>query len=231
MKITIITLFPEIFEQILNHSILKRAQEKSLVEYRIINHRDFGIGKHKIVDDRPYGGGAGMVLRVDVLAEAIKSAKLNVKDEKVVLLDPQGDVYRQEIAETFSQLSHLILVCGHYEGFDERVRALVDMEISIGDYVMTGGEIPAMAIVDSVTRLVPGVLKNETATKTESHSLTENSRILEGPTYTRPDEFGGIRVPDELLSGNPKTIAEYKKGKALERTFERRPDLLTVKEG
>lgn len=229
MKITIITLFPEIFTQVLNHSILKRAQEKGFVEYKIINHRDFGLGKHKIVDDRPYGGGAGMVLKVNVLAEAIGSARLDIKGEKVVLLDPQGEVYSQEMAEDFSHLSHLILVCGHYEGFDERVRTLVDMEISVGDYVLTGGEIPAMAIVDSVTRLIPGVLKNETATRTESHSLVDNARILEGPSYTRPDEFNGIKVPEDLLSGDPKRIEDYKKRKALQRTRQRRPDLLTGK--
>ncbi len=225
MKISIITLFPEIFEPVLNHSILKRAQEKGLVEYEIINHRDFGIGKHKIVDDRPYGGGAGMVLRVDVLTKAIESAKKNISGEKVILLDPQGEVYKQETAEKLSKLEHIILVCGHYEGFDERIRKLVDIEISIGDYILTGGEIPAMCMVDSITRLIPDVLKDKTATLTESHSQTEMGRVLEGPTYTRPEEFNHEKVPSVLLSGDPKKIAEFKKTEALKVTKKRRPEL------
>lgn len=229
MKISVITLFPEVFGEIINSSILKRAQEKGLVEFEMVNHRDFGLGKHKIVDDRPYGGGVGMVLRVDVLADAISKTKMNIPGEKVVLLDPQGVVYKQEIAEKFSELSHLILVCGHYEGFDERVRTLVDMELSAGDYVLTGGEIPAMAIIDSVTRLLPGVLKNETATKTESHSLIDGSRILEGPAYTRPEVFNGISVPKIMRSGDPKKISDYNKSQAKKRTLERRPELITSK--
>lgn len=229
MKISVITLFPEVFGEIINSSILKRAQQKGLVEFELVNHREFGIGKHKIVDDRPYGGGVGMVLRVDVLAEAIAKTKKNIPGEKVVLLDPQGVVYKQEIAEDFSKLSHLILVCGHYEGFDERVRTLVDMELSVGDYILTGGEIPAMAIIDSVTRLLPGVLKDETATKTESHSLIDGSRILEGPSYTRPDVFNDIFVPEVLLSGDPKKISEFNASQALRRTQKRRPELIIEK--
>lgn len=226
MKISVITLFPEIFEPILNHSILKRATEKGLVEFNIVSHRDFGIGAHKTVDDRPYGGGAGMVLRVDVLSQAIDSVKMNLEGEVVALMDPQGEVYSQEKAEDFSKLNHLILVCGHYEGFDERVRDLVDVEISVGDYVLTGGEIPAMIILDSVTRLVDGVLKDKNATRFESHSKTEEGRILEGPTYTRPEEYNSKKVPEVLLSGDPKKIAEFKKNEAIKSTKSKRPDLL-----
>ena len=226
MKISIITLFPEVFESQLNYSILKRAQEKGLVEFKIINHRDFGIGNHKTVDDKPYGGGAGMVLRVDVLAHAIRSAKSNEKDEKVILLCPQGKVLKQEIAEDLSRLSHIILVCGHYEGFDERIRDLVDMELSIGDFVMTGGEIAALSIIDSVTRLIPGVLKDKMATKNESLSLSNGTRILEGPQFTRPEEFEGKKVPSVMLSGDPKKINEYKNEKAIEKTLKKRPDLI-----
>ncbi len=226
MKISVITLFPEIFEPILNHSILKRATEKGLVEFNIVSHRDFGIGAHKTVDDRPYGGGAGMVLRVDVLSQAIDSVKMNLEGEVVALMDPQGEVYSQEKSEDFSKLNHLILVCGHYEGFDERVRDLVDVEISVGDYVLTGGEIPAMIILDSVTRLVDGVLKDKNATRFESHSKTEEGRILEGPTYTRPEEYNSKKVPEVLLSGDPKKIAEFKKNEAIKTTKSKRPDLL-----
>lgn len=226
MKISIITLFPEIFEPILNHSILKRAQEKKLVSFKLINLRDFGIGLRKTVDDRPYGGGSGMVLRVDVLKKAIDRTKLNIKDEKVILLDPQGDVYKQKIAEDLSKLSHMILVCGHYEGFDERVRKYVDLEISIGDFVLTGGEVPAMVLVDSVTRLIPEVLKDENATITESHSEISGKRILEGVHFTRPVEFEGKKIPEILLSGNFKKISEFRQKRAISKTQKKRPDLL-----
>lgn len=226
MKFSIITLFPEVFDDIINSSILKRAQEKGFVEFEIINHRNFGIGKHKIVDDRPYGGGAGMVLKPDVLLDAINYAKKDIEGEIVVLMEPQGEVYSQQIAEEFSSLSHIILVCGHYEGFDERIRSFIDREISIGDFVMTGGEIPAMAIIDSITRLIPGVLKDATATKNESHSLSDDGRILEGPSYTRPEIFEGKSVPDVLLSGDPKKISQFKKKEAIKATREKRPDLV-----
>lgn len=226
MKISIITLFPSLFESILNHSILKRAQEKGLIEYNLVDHRNFGIGPHKIVDDKPYGGGTGMVFRVDVLARAIESTRTGIDGEKVVLLCPQGKVYSQKIAEDFSKLSHLILVCGHYEGFDERIRALVDLEISIGDYVLTGGEIPALLVIDSITRLVPGVLKDPDATRYESHSEIDGKRQLEGPQYTRPEDFNGIKVPEVFLSGDPKKIAEFKNKEALQKTKDRRPDLI-----
>lgn len=226
MKITIITLFPEIILNSLNYSILKRAQDKGKVEFEVIDHRKFGIGKHKIVDDKPYGGGAGMVLRVDVLKKAIDSARTGQENEKVILLCPQGNVYRQKTAEEFSTLQHLILVCGHYEGFDERIRDYVDMEISIGDYVLTGGELAALVISDSVTRLLPGVLKDPNATINETHSEIEGKRILEGQQFTRPEEFEGKRVPEVFLSGDPKKIQEFKKESARKKTEIKRPDLL-----
>lgn len=225
MKISVITLFPQVFKEVLNHSILKRAQEKELLEINIVDHRTFGIGKHKIVDDKAYGGGAGMVFRVDVLSEAINSVRTGFPDEKVLLLCPQGSVYDQKTAEYFSKISHIILVCGHYEGFDERIRELVDYEISIGDFILTGGEIPAMAVIDSVTRLIPGVLKDPSATKYESHSEIDGKRILEGPQYTRPEEYKGMKVPDVYLSGDPKKIESYKKNGALQKTLQKRPDL------
>lgn len=226
MKISVVTLFPEVFDQVLNSSIIKRAQEKGLIEFKIVNHRDFGIGKHKVVDDKPYGGGAGMVLRADVLLEAINSARQNIEGEIVILLDPQGNVYGQKMAEDLARIQHIILVCGHYEGFDERIRPYVDMEISIGDFVLTGGEIPAMAIIDSITRLIPGVLKDTNATVNESHSLLEGKRILEGPQYTRPEIFDNKKVPEILLSGDPKKIALFKKTEAVKKTKKVRPDLL-----
>lgn len=226
MKISIITLFPEIIAANLNYSILKRAQEKGLVEYNIVDHRKFGIGNHKTVDDRPYGGGAGMILRTDVLVEAIRSTQTGEKDEKVILLDPQGKVYTQQKAEKLASLKHLILVCGHYEGFDERVIDYVDEVISVGDYVLTGGEIPTLTIIDSVTRLIPGVLKDTLATRNESHSIKGNARILEGPQYTRPEVFEGKKVPQILLSGDHKKIEEYKTKQAILKTKKLRPDLL-----
>ena len=164
MQVSIITLFPQIFREIFSVSIIKRAQEQGKIKINLIDLREFGIGKHKIVDDKPYGGGTGMVLRVDVVARAIEASRMKIKRESVILLDPKGKKYDQVLAKKLSHLDHLILVCGHYEGFDERVRDLVDYEISIGDYVLSGGEAPAIVIVDSVTRLIPGVLKKSDAT-------------------------------------------------------------------
>ncbi len=195
MKISIITLFPEVFDSILNTSILKRAQQKGKVIFKLINLRDFGEGKHKRVDDRPYGGGAGMVLRADILAAALSS----LKKGRAVLTSASGKPYNQTKARELSKLDHIIVICGHYEGVDQRfIDKYVDAEISIGDFVLTGGEIPAMVIVDSVTRLIPGVLEKPEATINES--FTEN--LLEGPQYTRPEEFEGSKVPEVLLSGN-----------------------------
>lgn len=227
MKITILTLFPNMFDGPFRESILKHAQEKNLLEINFINIRDFGEGKHKVVDDRPYGGGVGMVMRVDILdkaIQAVKDAKLNTTEQKVVLLDARGKTFRQSVAKDFSHLKHLILLCGHYEGVDERVRDLIDETISIGDFVLTGGEIPAMLIVDSVARLIPGVLK-EQATDIESFS----TNLLEFPQYTNPREYNGIAVPDVLLSGNHKAIEKWRQEQAENITHKNRPDLLKKK--
>lgn len=230
MKITILTLFPEMFQGPFSESILKRAQEKGSIEIKLVNIRDFGIGNHKVVDDKPYGGGIGMVMKVDIIDNAIKSVKdsgLNSNQQKVVLLDPRGKTFVQKTAREFSKLQHLILLCGHYEGFDERVRNLVDETISIGDFVLTGGEIPAMLITDAVARLVAGVLKDD-ATVHESFSVEagEYRQLLEYPQYTTPSDYNGMKVPDVLLSGNHAQIEKWRKNEALEITKSHRPDLL-----
>ncbi|MBI2601188.1 tRNA (guanosine(37)-N1)-methyltransferase TrmD [Candidatus Daviesbacteria bacterium] len=226
MKISIITLFPESIEPFLNSSILKRAQQKGKVVFDLVNLRDFGEGKHKVVDDRPYGGGAGMVFRADILAKAVKPLlKLRTKNYelKTVLMSASGIPYKQSKAKEFSELDHLIIVCGHYEGVDQRfIDNYVDEEITIGDYVLTGGEIPALVIVDSVTRLIPGVLEKEEATINES--FTDNT--LEHPQYTRPENFEGLAVPSILLSGDHKLIKEWRGKKSIEKTEKVRPDLV-----
>jgi len=222
MKISIVTLFPEVFDPILNTSILKRAQQKGKISFELINLRDFGEGKHKVVDDRPYGGGAGMVLRADILAKTIKKLKMENGKWKIILMSASGIPYKQSKAKEFSKLDHLIIICGHYEGVDQRfVDKYIDEEISIGDYVLTGGEIPAMVITDSVVRLIPGVLEKKEATINES--FTQN--LLEGPQYTRPEEFEGTKVPKVLLSGNHAEISKWRKQKSLEKTKKIRPDL------
>lgn len=226
LKISVITLFPEVFNPVLNTSILKRARTKDKVFFELINLRDFGQGKHQVVDDRPYGGGAGMVLKPDVLSRAlksiIKSNKLKNK-QKVILMSASGKPWKQKTAQKFSKLDHLIIICGHYEGVDQRfIDKYVDEEITIGDYVLTGGEIPTMVIADSVVRLLPGVLEKVEATINES--FTENS--LEGPQYTRPDEFEALKVPQILLSGNHQQIKAWREKQALKKTKRVRPDLL-----
>ena len=229
MKISIITLFPEMFKPILNSSILGRAQKKGLVEFELINLRPFGEGRHQIVDGRPYGGGAGMVLRADILAKAVKSVTNTSRSRivcHVILTSASGKPYKQSDARRLSKLDHLTIVCGHYEGVDQRfIEKYVDEEISIGDFVLTGGEIPAMIIADSVTRLIPGVLKKPEATEVESFS---NYTLLEGPQYTRPDEFEGSKVPKILLSGNHGEIEKWKKDQALKKTKKIRPDLIKL---
>lgn len=226
MQFTIISLFPEMFESVFNHSILKRAREDGFFSINYINLREFGVGKHKSVDDTPYGGGVGMVLKVDVVDQAITFAKSKVDNSSVILLDPTGTQYTQKFAENLSRKNHLIFVCGHYEGFDERIKQLVDYEISIGDYILSGGEIPAMVILESVGRLLPGVLKKENATFFESFSEIDGMRILEFPQYTRPHVYKGMSVPEILLSGNQKVIDEYRKSKAKEITIKKRPDIM-----
>lgn len=226
MVFSVITLFPEMFQGVFASSIIKRARQDQKITINFVNLRDFGIGKHKIVDDTPYGGGVGMVLKVDVVDKAIDYAKAQYPNQKstVILLDPKGEKYSQTRAEDFSKKEHIILACGHYEGFDERIRSLVDREISIGDFIMSGGEIPAMIIVESVTRLVTGVLKKDTATTSESFS--GKVRILEFPQYTRPHEYKDMKVPDVLLSGDPKKVEEFRNRESQKMTKKRRPDLL-----
>lgn len=217
MRIDIITLFPSMFEGPFGTSMLKKAQDNKLVEINFIDLRQFGLGAHKQVDDTPYGGGDGMVLRADVVIPAIEAAmsKAKGRKSKVLLLTPQGQTYNQQIARKLSKAEHLILVCGHYEGFDERIRKLADYQISIGGYVLTGGEIPAMAVVDSVVRLIPGVLGGESSAAEESFS---QGSTLEYPQYTRPENFRGIKVPDVLLSGHHGAIKKWRQQQAAKRT-------------
>lgn len=270
MKISILTLFPEMFQGPFEHSIIKHAQEKGAVEIAFVNIRDFGIGTHKMIDDTPYGGGHGMVMRVDVIHEAIENTKqqflrrceeqfilsmrhhamgstlgvskgsnlhedrhaLQARDDNkikqwTILMSASGKPFRQQIAQEYTKLDHLIIICGHYEGIDARILEYIDEEISIGDFVLTGGEIPAMLITDAVTRLLPGVLK-EGVTENESFSLTSatNHQTVEYPHYTRPQEYEGRSVPEILLSGNHQKIAAWRGEKAEEKTKKIRPDLL-----
>lgn len=224
MRIDVLSLFPEMFTGVFGSSILKKAQEKGLVQYRVTDFRDFAENKHRRVDDYPYGGGAGMVLTPQPLFDAVEAlASENREKPRVVLLCPQGKRFDQQKAEELAKESHLIFVCGHYEGYDERIREnLVTDEISIGDFVLTGGELGAMVIIDSVTRLLPGSLGNEESSIQDSFS----SGMLEHPHYTRPADFRGMKVPEVLLSGNHKNIEEWRFKESLKRTWKRRPDLL-----
>lgn len=225
MQIDILTLFPEMFSGVLGQSILQKAAEKSAVNYNVVNFREFADNKHSTVDDYPYGGGAGMVLKPQPIFDAVKVLRdeANSKNPRVILLCPQGERYDQSKAEELAKEEHLIFICGHYEGYDERIRAhVVTDEISIGDYVLTGGELGAMVVVDSVVRLLPEVLGNQ-----ESHMKDSFSTgLLEHPHYTRPADFRGMKVPDVLISGNHKLIEEWRNKEALRRTLLRRPDLL-----
>lgn len=219
MKIDIITLFPNMFEGFLNESIEKRAIEKKLVKINTINFREFSKLNNHQVDDTPYGGGGGMVLRCEPIVDAIESVK--TKDSKVILMCPQGKPFNQKKAFELKKEKHLILVCGHYEGFDERIREFVDEEISIGDYILTGGELPAMVITDSVIRLLDGVIKEESYQK---ESFQNN--LLDYPTYTKPSEFRGLKVPDILLSGDHGKIDAWRLQMQKEKTKQKRKDLL-----
>ncbi len=221
MKISILTLFPEMFSGPFDYSIIKRAQDMNIVDIDFVNIREFGIGRHRIVDDRPYGGGLGMILRVDVLEKAILATKeKDPRGQKVILLGAKGKTFNQRYAESLSNLSHLILICGHYEGVDERIRKFIDLEISIGDFIVTGGEIPAMIVTDAVVRLKKGVLK-EGVTKSESFSP-----LLEYPQYTRPKIFKNMEVPIILTSGNHKEILKWREKISVENTKKLRPDIL-----
>ena len=223
MKIDILTLFPDMFSNFLNQSIIKRAIEKSLVEINITNFRDYSKLNNKQVDDTPYGGGAGMVLMCEPIVDAIEALK--TKESKVILMSPQGKVYKQDMAVEFKNYKHLIIVCGHYEGFDERIKNFIDFDVSIGDYILTGGEIPAMVICDSVIRLVDNVINYESA---YNDSFTNN--LLDYPTYTKPRNFRGLEVPEVLLSGNHEMIRNWRAKQQVEITKRVRPDLISKDE-
>jgi tRNA (guanine37-N1)-methyltransferase len=223
MKIDILTLFPNMFEGVFKESIIKRAIESSKVEINLINFRDYTDDPHNKVDDTPYGGGAGMVLMCQPIFDCVNS--IRKPNSKVILLTPDGVCYKQKIAYDLSKCEHLIIICGHYEGFDDRIRSICDMEISIGDYVLTGGEVPAMVLVDSITRLIPGVINERSHIE---DSFNENY-LLDYPSYTKPRVYNGMEVPEVLLSGDHKKIDEYRYNESLRRTKERRPDLLNDK--
>lgn len=219
MKIDILTLFPNMFDSVFSESIIKRAIDLEKVDINIVNFRDFTNDPHNKVDDTPYGGGAGMVLTCQPIFDCVKSLRRD--DSLVILLTPDGKVYNQKMAYDLSTKKHLIIICGHYEGFDERIRSICDLELSIGDYVLTGGEIASMVLVDSISRLLPDVITDE------SHiNDSFNNNLLDYPTYTKPREYEGMTVPDVLLSGDHKKIAEYRYQESLKKTKERRPDLL-----
>ncbi|WP_152656413.1 tRNA (guanosine(37)-N1)-methyltransferase TrmD [Oceanobacillus sp. CFH 90083] len=224
MHIDILTLFPEMFHGVMENSILKKAADKGQFSYRLVDFRDYSTHKHKKVDDYPYGGGAGMVLTPQPVFDAVEAVKKErASRPRVVLMCPQGEPYTQKKAEELAQEDHLIFICGHYEGYDERIRKhLATDEISIGDYVLTGGELGAMVVVDSVVRLLPEALGNEESAKQDSFS----TGLLEHPHYTRPSDFRGFQVPDVLLSGNHANIEAWRRKASLKRTKERRPDLL-----
>lgn len=227
MRIDILTIFPEMFTGVLSNSILKIAHEKGLVEYNLVDIREFTTNKHKKIDDRPFGGGPGMVMMADPIIRAVESLSVN-KDEdfRIILLSPQGKKYSQELTRHYSAFDRLILICGHYEGFDERVRQILQPdEVSIGDYVLTGGEIPAMVMIDSVVRLLPGILGSSESHENDSF---END-LLEHPHYTRPRVYDGIEVPEVLLSGDHAKIKAWRERQSIIRTLKRRPDLLKEK--
>ena len=208
MKIQVISLFPEMFPPVLETSMLFKAKDKGIVEYRYINLRDYGLGKRKTVDDMPYGGGAGMLLKPEPLFAAVEHAKKQDPGAKVILMTPRGKTFIHAKAKQLSKVKGLIIICGRYEGYDERITSVVDEQISIGDYVLTGGELPAMVLVDSVVRLIPGVLGGENSAEIESFSDGQNREF---PQYTRPEEFNGLKVPKVLLSGNHAEVEKWRK--------------------
>ena len=222
MRIDLLTLFPEFFDSPLNQSMLRRAQAMGKVSFRVLNLRDYAHDRHKVADDRPFGGGPGMVMKPEPLVTAIRRVREEDPDTRVIFLAPSGKLFDQKMAVELAQAPSLLLICGHYEGVDERVRGFIDAEISIGDFILTGGEIPALVVVDAVTRLIPGVLGNDAATEDESFQ----TGLLEYPHYTRPREFEGLTVPEILLSGDHARIARWRREQALRRTRALRPDLL-----
>lgn len=220
MKIDILTLFPEMFKGVLESSIIKRAIESHLVSINVHDYREFSLDKNKKVDDYSYGGGAGMVIRVQPIVDCLKSIK-GIENAKKIVTTPKGRRYNQAKVKDLANEKHIVIVCGHYEGIDERIVEYIDEEISIGDYILTGGEIAALAIIDSVVRLIPGSLGNEESNIDESFE-----ELLEYPQYTRPDDYEGRKVPDVLISGNHENIRKYRRYESLKVTYERRPDLL-----
>ena len=224
MKIDILSIFPEMFDGFLETSIIKRARDNGYVDIKVHNFRDYSLDKHGRVDDYPYGGGAGMVLMCEPIFRCIDDIKTD--DSYIIMMSPSGKNFKQEMAVDLSKKKHLIILCGHYEGFDERVKSIVNMELSIGDYVLTGGEVPAMVVSDAITRLIPGVISEESL---ESESF--NDGLLDYPNYTRPEEFRGMRVPEVLLSGHHKNIQKYRDEERIKRTREVRNDLSGDKNG
>ncbi|HET8564517.1 MAG TPA: tRNA (guanosine(37)-N1)-methyltransferase TrmD, partial [Candidatus Binatia bacterium] len=221
MNFTVITLFPQMFESPLAHSILRRAQDKGLISIRLIDLRNYSTDRHRVTDDYPYGGGQGMVMKPEPLVSAIEEIKRNSSQAKVILLSPQGRVFDQTEAAKLAKEQELVLICGRYEGVDERVKHFIDEELSIGDFTLSGGEPAAVVVVDAVARLIPGVLGNERSAEEESFS----NGLLEYPQYTRPEEFRGMRVPEVLLSGDHERIKQWRRDMSLRLTHERRPDL------
>ena len=220
MKITVLTLFPEMINPVIGQSIIGRAIYENKIQIEVIDYRSFSLNKHQKVDDTPYGGGAGMVLQVEPVVRALRAIDGYEKALKI-LMTPQGEPYHQAKAKTLSKAEHLIILCGHYEGFDERIRAYFDQEISIGDYVLTGGEVAALVLIDSTIRLIPGVLNKDASHEEDSFS----DGLLEYPHYTRPPVFEGEAVPEVLLSGHHQAIANWRRAESIKRTRTRRPDL------
>lgn len=219
MKIDVLTLFPNMYDNFLSESIIKRAIQDKKIEINVHNIRDYTVYKNNQVDDYPFGGGGGMVLMCDPIFRAIDALKED--DTKVIMMTPSGKVFKQNIAYDLSKNKHLIILCGHYEGFDERIKSIVDIELSIGDYVLTGGELPSMVVMDSIVRLVDGVINSNSLT---SESFNDN--LLDYPNYTKPVEYRGMKVPDVLLSGHHKNIKDYRHNEQVRLTKENRPDLL-----
>jgi tRNA (guanine37-N1)-methyltransferase len=223
MRIDIVTLLPELLESPLNHSIMQRAKERGLLDIHLHQLRDYAINKHGQVDDMQYGGGAGMVIMCEPLSKVIEKLKSERDYDEIIYLTPDGKTFQQKIANTLSLKNNLMMICGHYKGIDQRIRDLyITLEISIGDYVLSGGELAAAILVDSIGRLIPGVLNDETSALTDSHQ----DGLLAPPVYTRPAEFKGLKVPEVLLNGNFKLIDEWRQDQAIQRTEERRPDLM-----
>lgn len=228
MRIDVLTLFPRMFEGPMGESIIGKAVEKDLLEINIHNFRDYSENKHQQVDDYPYGGGAGMLLKVQPIYDNLKAIEEATGNQKkhVILLDPAGKPFNQKMAEEFANEEQLVFICGHYEGYDERIRSMVTDEVSLGDYVLTGGELGAMVMIDATVRLLPEVLGNQSSAKTDSHS----TGLLEHPQYTRPAEFNGMKVPEVLMNGNHRLIEEWQLKESLRRTYLRRPDMLETLE-